>query len=215
MSQNISSLITSIYNARKTLLELLGEQNYNIESYNNFGINEVNIMHANSGLDMILETNADGEFDVTRRLYVRYFMGKMFRPNNIRELVDDLLLNETIKSGDSVIFITMEDGNDTIREFVKQLWEEESLFIILMSVKSLQFNVLKHDIVPRHEIIPEKEVIEILSKYKLKTRALLPEISRFDPVAISIGMRPGDVCKITRPSKTSIISNYYRLCVNN
>jgi DNA-directed RNA polymerase subunit H (RpoH/RPB5) len=61
----------------------------------------------------------------------------------------------------------------------------------------------------------EKEVAEILSKYKLKNKSLLPEISRFDPVAISIGMRPGDICRIIRPSKTSIISHYYRLCVNN
>jgi len=215
MSQNISSLITSVYNSRKTLLELLNEQGYNTESYDEFGINEVNIMHTNLGLDMILETNPGGEFDVTRRIYVRYFMGKMFRPNNIRELVDDLLLNETITNNDSVIFITMEDRNDTIKEFAKQLWEEESVFIILMSVKRLQFNILNHDIVPKHEIMSEKEVAEILSKYKLKNKSLLPEISRFDPVAISIGMRPGDICRIIRPSKTSIISHYYRLCVNN
>jgi len=215
MSQNISSLITSIYNSRKTLLALLNEQGYNTESYDEFGINEVNIMHTNLGLDMILETNPGDEFDVTRRVYVRYFMGKMFRPNNIRELVDDLLLNETITNNDSVIFITMEDSNDTIKEFAKQLWEEESVFIILMSVKRLQFNILDHDIVPKHEIMSEKEVVEILSKYKLKNKSLLPEISRFDPVAISIGMRPGDICRIIRPSKTSIISHYYRLCVNN
>lgn len=33
------------------------------------------------------------------------------------------------------------------------------------------------------------------------------------PVALAIGMRPGDVCKIDRPSKSAIHSTYYRVCV--
>ena len=40
-----------------------------------------------------------------------------------------------------------------------------------------------------------------------------PIISRFDPVAQSIGIRPGQVCEIIRPSKTAIIAPYYRVCV--
>ena len=41
----------------------------------------------------------------------------------------------------------------------------------------------------------------------------LPEISRFDPVAQAIGMRPGNICEIIRPSKTAIYAPYYRICV--
>ena len=40
----------------------------------------------------------------------------------------------------------------------------------------------------------------------------MPQISRYDPVAQAIGLRPGQICKITRPSKTAITSNYYRIC---
>ena len=32
------------------------------------------------------------------------------------------------------------------------------------------------------------------------------------PVAQAIGMRPGDMCRITRPSKTSIQTLFYRIC---
>jgi len=158
-------------------------------------------------MDMIME-NGD------KRVYVRYFMGKMIRPANIRELVDDLM-NDTIKKSDTIIFVSMEDINDTIREFVKQLWSEEGIFVIPLSVKRLQFNVLEHDIVPHHEIIDEEEIKDIMTKYKIRDYSLLPEISRFDPVALSLGMRPNDICKIIRPSKTAVSANYYRFCVNN
>ena len=41
-----------------------------------------------------------------------------------------------------------------------------------------------------------------------------PAISRFDPVATTIGLKPEQLCEITRPSKTAITSKYYRLCYN-
>ena len=41
----------------------------------------------------------------------------------------------------------------------------------------------------------------------------LPHISRFDPVAKFLGLRPGVICKIIRNSYTSGEAFYYRLCV--
>ena len=210
--QTSAKTVTQLYNARKVLLQQLQQQGYNTESYSNFGINEINILYQNSGLDMILEKEHESE---VRRIYVRYFTGKLFRPGNIRELVDDLLLNSVITKKDTIIFITQDDSNDTIRDFVKQIWEEEKLFIILLNLKRLQFNILEHNLVPNHKIIYDEEIKDMTLKYKLKNVSFLPEISRFDPVALSIGMKPGDICKIIRPSKTSVTSVYFRICVNN
>ena len=53
-SQNLSSLISSIYNSRKIILELMEKQGYNIDDYNNFSITEVNAMKNNNQLDMLL-----------------------------------------------------------------------------------------------------------------------------------------------------------------
>jgi DNA-directed RNA polymerase subunit H (RpoH/RPB5) len=205
MSQSLK--INQYFTSRNTLLEQLKEQGYDITSYENFGINEVNIMLQNSGLDMLLENS-------TQKIYVRYFEGKVLRPKDIRDTFDDLLTNNVVTKSDTILFITPDDCNDTIKESVKQLWEEEGIFIITMSIRRLQFNVLKHTLVPLHQIITEEELTEVMEKYKLKTKMQLPEISRFDPVSLAIGMRPGEICKIIRPSKTSIVAEYYRLCVN-
>ena len=60
----------------------------------------------------------------------------------------------------------------------------------------------------------EDEKEDFLKKYNISDeKTQMPTISRFDPVAIAIGLRPGQVCEITRPSQTSITSLYYRLCV--
>jgi DNA-directed RNA polymerase subunit H (RpoH/RPB5) len=59
----------------------------------------------------------------------------------------------------------------------------------------------------------ESEVVGIMQKYNIADRSLFPDISRFDPVARVIGLRPGQVCNIIRPSKTAIEANYYRVCI--
>ena len=56
---------------------------------------------------------------------------------------------------------------------------------------------------------------EIFEKYTINNpKSELPTISRFDPVAMSIFIKPDQVCEITRNSINGIDSKYYRLCVN-
>ena len=59
----------------------------------------------------------------------------------------------------------------------------------------------------------KSEVGEIMEKYNISDITQFPDISRFDPVAQVIGLRPGQVCEITRASKTAIESKYYRVCI--
>lgn len=204
MAQSIKT--NQYYNARVVLLNQLKKQGYDVSSYESFGINELHSMIQNSTLDMLLEK--DG-----RKVYIHYFTGKSFKLKDIRETIYELLTKDLTKN-DNFIFVTHDDINDTIKENVKQIWEEEEFFVILLCIKKLQFNVLEHILVPRHEIISTEDVNKIMEKYKMKDITLFPEISRFDAVALSIGMRPGEICRISRPSKTSVISYYYRLCVN-
>ena len=60
-AQNSSNIISSIYKSRSTMLEQLRDQNYNIDEYNGFTVNEVNSMSQNSQLDMLLEKNDPDE----------------------------------------------------------------------------------------------------------------------------------------------------------
>ena len=74
-TQNISSLISSIYNSRKNVLELMNKQGYNVEDYSNFSISEVNSMKQNNQLDMLLEKLEDDP-DTKRKskIYIRYYL---------------------------------------------------------------------------------------------------------------------------------------------
>lgn len=60
-TQNLSTLITYVYNSRKNVLDLMGKQGYNVDEYTHFSINEVNAMFQNKQLDILLEKSTEEE----------------------------------------------------------------------------------------------------------------------------------------------------------
>ena len=215
-SQNSSILISNIYNSRKVILELMKQQGYNVNDYSNFSINEVNSMKLNNQLDMLLETNDDNVTDETpkKKIYIRFYLASRPAPKNIQEMIDDLfILTETLKKTDTLFIIIKDDPNETLVNELKHIWESEGIFIVIESIKRLQFNILEHGLVPPHRVMVESEVKQVMTKYNITDKVQFPDISRFDPVARVIGLRPGQVCNITRASKTAIETNYYRVCV--
>jgi DNA-directed RNA polymerase subunit H (RpoH/RPB5) len=214
-SQNSSALISTVYTSRNVILDLMGKQGYNIEDYANFSVNEVNSMKQNNQLDMLLEKKEENP--VTKRknkIYIRYYLGKTIRPSNLQEMIDDLFnLEEILKKEDTLFIIIKDEINETLTNELKHIWESDGIFIVIENIKRLQFNILEHELVPEHTIVSESEVLNVMKKYNITDKIQFPDISRFDPVSRAIGLRPGQLCHIVRPSKTAIKADYYRICI--
>jgi DNA-directed RNA polymerase subunit H (RpoH/RPB5) len=114
---------------------------------------------------------------------------------------------------DTLFIIIKDEPNETLINELKHIWEKDGIFIVIENIKRLQFNILNHVLVPLHTVLAESDVKLIMEKYNITSKSLFPDISRFDPVARVIGLRPGQVCHIIRPSKTAIEANYYRVCI--
>lgn len=221
VNTNSTALITQIYNSRKNVLELMDKQGFNTADYSNFSINEINAMTQSNQLDMILSektklyANNNETPTSSKKCYISYYLNKTLRSNNINDIIDDLIIITETLTKDDIIYIIIKDNIiETIINHLKNIWEKDGIFVVVENIKYLQFNILKHVLVPEHIIIPDIEVQNVMKKYNITDKSLFPEISRFDPVARAISIRPGQVCKIIRPSKTAIQSVYYRMCVN-
>ena len=81
-----------------------------------------------------------------------------------------------------------------------------------MATKKNQILVPDHVYVPKHEIISKKEAEEVLKKYNCKPTEL-PLIFVNDPAILGLGVKPGDLIKITRKSATAGESIYHRYVV--
>ena len=210
MSQS-SGTISSVFKSRQNLLKLLFAQGYDIKDYEEFSVNETHVMYNNKQLDMMMSSK--NKENTEKKVYVKYHLAKTLRRENINDYIDDLYnLEQVLSKNDTLIIVIKQEPHEPLLNILKQIWEQEGIYIIIYNLDRLQYNILEHAYVPKHVILNDAEVNDMKNRYNIVKTTELPEISRYDPVAQAIGMRPGEICKIIRPSKTAITSVYYRIC---
>ena len=206
-----SNLILTIYKSRKTILEILEtNQDYDTSDYRDFSINEIDAMYANNQLDMLVKHNTED-----KKIYIKYYLSaKQIKPQNLDDIIEDLFSIENVLTKNDTLMIIVEDEpNDTIHTKMKYLYDHDGVFVVIHNIKRLQFNILTHRLVPECKLLNKKEVDSLMKEFNIKETKQLPEISRFDPQALAMCLRPGDVCKFQRDSATAMKYNYYRVCV--
>lgn len=204
----MSTIVSQLYNSRKILLGQLARQGFNVEDYEHFSFNEIRVMFTNKQLDMLLNNPK-----TKKNIYIKYHLATKLRPGHVYNYIDDLYnLEEVLSLDDELIIVIKDKVNDTLIKVMKNIFIKDKIFFVIFNLKQLSFNILKHELVPPHRILSKEEEAIIRNKFNIREDSQFPEISRFDPVAMAIGLRPGDLCEIIRPSKTSIESKYYRLC---
>jgi len=211
MATSSSTRILSIYKSRTNILDQLELQGYNVSDYIGFSINEVDAMHGNDQLDMLLETKDEPK----RKTYIKYYLtAKQLKPNNLDEMIEDLFVIENVLSkSDNLIIILDDEPNQTIIKKVQYLFDHDGIFVVLHNIQRLQFNILNHQSVPKCSILNDAETTDLKKKYNIKDNSQFPEISRFDPQALAMCVRPGNICKFERNSATAMKYDYFRLCV--
>ena len=101
-----------------------------------------------------------------------------------------------------------------ITPFAKQAVQEMSDAFRIEHFKEAELlvDITQHQLVPQHQVLTQNEKTELLKRYRLKDTQL-PRIQHNDPVARYLGMKRGQVVRITRPSETAGRYVTYRVCV--
>ena len=113
--KNFSSTTAKVFKSRTNLLKILNERGYKTEDYENFNMNEIQIMFNKNQLDILLEKDS-GE-----KIYVKYHINNKLRENHINDYIDDLFNIEEIlgPNDELLIIIANQNINDTLEEFMK------------------------------------------------------------------------------------------------
>lgn len=214
-------IIDSLYRSRITLLEHMKEQGYDTEPYEKFSPKEIKEM-AEAGapaLQMELkrkEPDPETGVDLCIVMYslIRIKQKLTGATSVLAKLADQKTTGWPLKSTE-FIMVTLEDipvasNFDTA---AAESWNSKKMRLRFFQAAKLINNPLKHVLVPKHEKVPQAEH-EALQKSVYALKSQLPLI-RFheDPIARWIGLVPGDIVKITRPSPSAGETVVYRLCV--
>ena len=187
---------------------------YDISEHVDVNTLEVDKLYTNNKLDMIIENNQKN------KIYIKYSFptdkkNNTFTKKDLDNLKDELYdVENTLTKNDILIVVMDDEPNDSLITRMKYLYEQEGVFVVIHNIKRLQYNVLEHSLVPQASILTDEEFNDLKVKYNIKDTSQLPEVSRFDPQSLAICLRPGQICKYTRKSVTSMEHDYYRVCVN-
>lgn len=207
MAENRNNL--AVHKSRQVLLDILKVRGFDISDYEGFSINEIYALYTNDQLDLLLTHKNTGE-----KVYIKYYnLSKSIRPNNVHEIIEDLFnIEQILSQNDELIIVIKDEPNDTIQKLQRYIFEHDNIFVTIINIERLQYNILKHTLVPQHRVLSKEETDKVKNIHNIIDDSNFPTISRFDPVAQVLGIRPGQVCEINRPSKTAITSKFYRIC---
>jgi len=208
-----STLVSELYRSRINLLDIMKTQNYNITDQTCFSFHEINEMYSNDCLDFELI-----QHETNKKAFIKYWLTTGLKPSKVHELIEELYISDRtgkiLEKTDTLIIIVKDEPNDTLKELIKFLYETENIFIVVHNIKRLLFNILKHQAVPPCRILTNDEVEQVKQRYNITDNCQFPKLSRFDPQALAICFRPGEIMELIRSSKTSCVTKYYRICVN-
>ena len=206
-----SQTISKIFTSRKIILDLAKERGFDTSDYDDFTINEVLVLHNNKQLDMLLEKPIGQE--KTKKIYYKYHLGPKLRVPHVCDYIEDLFtIEEILTPEDDLIIICKDEPNDALKNALNMEYNKNGYFTNIYNLHNYLYNILNNNLVPKHEVIDNYKREEVEKEYNIINNSQWPEISRYDPVALAIGLRPGHVVEITRNSPTALETKYYRLC---
>ena len=198
------SIVPKLSNSRKIVLNMVSKRGFNVDKYNNFTFDEIDVLFNSSNnklsnelapLDIKLDNNGNS-------LYIKYVLNLKNRPTNIINFIQEFR-DTQMGEGDTLILITLDKViSETLDEFLDSLYEEFKVFAQVFYIDKLMYDVTEHVLVPKHIIISEEEKSKLLGNLSINNFNQLPIILKNDPVAMYCGAKKNEVIKIIKNSET-------------
>lgn len=215
--------------SRSTILDMLEESGYNTQPYRKFSPKEIEQMIGENQLGGSLRMDLLRR-DETSSPYEKCVV--IYRFQRMKQKLVSLM-NELLPVGDEdesekkqtsdipkvdpktteVILMLYEPIVEVFHNAALAQWKKNNLKIRFFEAKRVVNNPTQFAIVPKHEKMTNDEIKVLMKELYLTSRSQLP-IIRFheDMQARWLGLMPGDVVKITRPSPSAGEYIVYRVC---
>jgi DNA-directed RNA polymerase subunit H (RpoH/RPB5) len=201
--------IFSVYNAYCVLLNILKSRGFDVAEYEGFSKTQVAGMLASNQMDLLLKSKS-------KKVYVRY---ELERAPDLLKLADQFFepFDESppvLGQEDDLIIVSKDGANESKVDMMNDLWENRKVYMSIFSLADLQFNKFKAALVPlKMVVLDEDETKAFKAKFFVSDNSQLPAISRYDPLASLLGMRPNQICKFERDSVAALTLDFYRVCI--
>lgn len=203
------------------ILEMLEQRGYDTSS-----VKTSTLTNGQNPESIILFNGRKSEIQVHYEIMKKTQHKKLYNPEENNGLIDTIMKNRSNENKNldlTIVIILRDKSTPTIVNAIQNAMVHYKIFIQIFEIRRLMYNITKHQIVPEHKRIYGDELNELMNGNENKSGILdllhidsiikLPHILESDPVAMFIGLRAGEICKITRPSHSAGTHIVYRYCV--
>lgn len=207
-----------LYRSRQTLLKILAGRGYNTKQYEKFGPVEIAAMAASAGtaagagaFRMDLERDSDG----IKKCRVVYSIQRV--KNRLATFLEEQMGEDTpdaLNPADTeLVVVLMEPIAESFHIAALNTYATKKLRVSFFQAHTIVNNPMDHVLQPKFEFMPSSEHEEFLKTNNIKSILNLPHIKfHEDIIARIMGLLPGEIVKITRPSPSAGEYISYRIC---
>lgn len=208
------SIADILIRSRQTVLDILEERGYDALPYRNIAPEQILtlVMAATPGaLDMILKKKPDSAAPCERAAVLYMLHGRNLR-HRMETFMSDVYKEGIVTPTDDTLVVLNEPWNEIFDKTSLQLWQKEKARITFFHIKHVVVHPGRHVLVPPHRKLNAEEAKAEMMRWSVTQKSQFPLIKHSDMQAKLLGLIPGDIVEILRPSPTSGIARVLRIC---
>ncbi len=212
-----AEVLDLIVRSRPTILEILENRGYDVDSYKGVSPEEIFTLAVGSQehLKITAPKKDDGEAPLDRAVVIYWVDGAVRHKvdKEVAKLWDAENPEHYDHAHDEIVIILSEPQHEIFHTAAAKQYASNKARVSFFQLKNIITNPARHVFVPPHRKLSAEETTIILKALHASSKSQLPHIKfHVDMMARILGLVPGDVVEIKRPSETSGIYKYYRIC---
>ena len=205
-----------IVRSRPTICEILTDRGYNADGYRGVSPGDLlTLVATNLAALTMIAKKREGSIAPMERAVVRYMVESPIRLSldKISDLFDEDKTDDPYDaSKDEIIIIHNEPHHDAFTAQAQRQWIKSKARVSFFPLKNILSNPAHHSFVPPHRKLMAEEAASVMRRLYAESKAF-PHIKfHADMQARILGLVPGDLVEIRRPSETSGITTLFRVC---
>lgn len=195
-----------ILRSRNTVLDILDERGYDTTVYRNIAPDQILTLAEGDqkALDMVVPKK-EGSAAPCPRATVIY---------QHREAIRLRMGTWTsrVPLDDDVIVLLNEPYHEIFDKTALQMWQTHKARVSFFHIKQMVVHPGRHVLVPPHRKLSAEEAKAEMERLHVVQKSQFPLIKHHDIQARVLGLVPGDIVEILRPSPTSGVARVLRIC---
>jgi len=209
--------IDLIIRSRPTICEILSNRGYDVDEYKDVSPKELVTMTTTNVASLrIIAKKREGGAAPMERVVVRYCLEGVLRLSlpAVTKMFDPEEDEDPVNAAtDELLLLHNEPHHDAFTAQAQKQWIERKARVSFFSLKNLISNPARHILVPPHRKLTADETATAMKRLFVDSKGQLPHIKfHADMQARVLGLVPGDVVEIQRPSDAAGVTTIFRVC---